>query len=125
MVLNEFSINYVEEQYPLSIENEELNALLTTIRNQAREIETLNKELTSMRKNIEHFNEEHKLREAVAKAEKVKGKPTLILAKSVKGKGVSFMENEASWHGTAPNEEQYNKAIAELNEYIDGLGGER
>ena len=34
------------------------------------------------------------------------------------------MENEAGWHGVAPNEEQYNKAIAELNEYIDGLGGE-
>ncbi|MDE6331093.1 MAG: alpha-amylase, partial [Muribaculaceae bacterium] len=45
----------VEEQYPLSIENEELNSLLTTIRNQAREIETLNKELSSMRKNIEQY----------------------------------------------------------------------
>ncbi len=63
-VLADFIVR-VEEQYPLSIENEELNALLTTIRNQAREIETLNKEVTSMRQNIEHFNEEHKLREAV------------------------------------------------------------
>jgi len=61
---------------------------------------------------------------AVSEAEKVKDKPTLILSKSVKGKGISFMENEAGWHGVAPNEEQYNKAIAELNEYIDGLGGE-
>lgn len=61
-VLADFIVR-VEEQYPLSIENEELNALLTTIRNQAREIETLNKEVASMRKNIEHFNEEHKLRE--------------------------------------------------------------
>ena len=61
---------------------------------------------------------------AVTEAEKSKDKPCLILAKSVKGKGVSFMENEAGWHGVAPNEEQYNKAIAELNEYIDGLGGE-
>ncbi len=52
----------VEEQYPLSIENEELNSLLTTIRNQATEIETLNKELNSMRKNIEQFNVEHALR---------------------------------------------------------------
>ena len=67
-VLADFIVR-VEEQYPLSIENEELNALLTTIRNQAHEIEALNKELTSMRKNIEHFNEEHKLREALAKAE--------------------------------------------------------
>ncbi|MCM1348390.1 MAG: glycoside hydrolase family 57 protein [Firmicutes bacterium] len=61
-VLADFIVR-VEEQYPLSIENEELNALLTTIRNQEREIETLNKEVSSMRKNIEHYNEEHKLRE--------------------------------------------------------------
>ena len=64
-VLSDFIVR-VEEQYPLSIENEELNALLTTIRNQEREIETLNKEVSSMRKNIEHFNEEHLLREAKA-----------------------------------------------------------
>lgn len=64
-VLADFIVR-VEEQYPLSIENEELNALLTTIRNQAREIETLNKEVASMRQNVEHFNEEHKLREAKA-----------------------------------------------------------
>lgn len=53
----------VEEQYPMDIDNEELNSLLTTIRNQAREIDTLNKEVSSMRKNIEHYNEEHRLRE--------------------------------------------------------------
>ena len=61
-VLADFIVR-VEEQYPLSIENEELNSLLTTIRNQAREIETLNKEAASMRKNLEHYNEEHLLRE--------------------------------------------------------------
>ena len=61
-VLADFIVR-VEEQYPLSIENEELNALLTTIRNQEREIETLNKEAASMRQNIEHLNEEHRLRE--------------------------------------------------------------
>ena len=60
----------VEEQYPLSIENEELNSLLTTIRNQASEIETLNKEVDSMRKNIEHYNEEHLLREPKPETEK-------------------------------------------------------
>lgn len=60
-VLSDFIVR-VEDQYPMEIENEELNSLLTTIRNQEREIETLNKELTSMRKNIEHYNEEHKLR---------------------------------------------------------------
>ena len=66
-VLADFIVR-VEEQYPLSIENEELNSLLTTIRNQAREIETLNKEVSSMRLNIEHYNEEHALREKAAAA---------------------------------------------------------
>lgn len=61
-VLADFIVR-VEEQYPLSIENEELNALLTTIRNQEREIEALNKETASMRQNLEHYNEEHALRE--------------------------------------------------------------
>ena len=61
-VLSDFIVR-VEEQYPLSIENEELNALLTTIRNQEREIEALNKETASMRQNLEHYNEEHALRE--------------------------------------------------------------
>ncbi len=60
-VLADFLVR-VEEQYPTSIDNEELNALLTTIRNQETEIEALNKEVTSMRKNIEHYNEEHLLR---------------------------------------------------------------
>ncbi len=84
-VLADFIVR-VEEQYPLSIENEELNALLTTIRNQAREIETLNKEVTSMRQNIEHFNEEHKLREAVKEqpAEAPAKKPRARCAKKAK-----------------------------------------
>lgn len=60
-VLSDFIVR-VEDQYPMEIDNEELNSLITTIRNQAREIETLNKEVASMRKNIEHFNEEHALR---------------------------------------------------------------
>lgn len=53
-----------------------------------------------------------------------KGKPTVIIAKTVKGKGVSFMEDQASWHGKAPNEEQYNIAKAELEAYLNSLGGE-
>ncbi len=44
-----------------------------------------------------------------------KGMPTLIIAKTVKGKGVSFMENKIEWHGKAPSEEEYNKAIEELD----------
>lgn len=52
--------------------------------------------------------------EALNKARSIKGKPTAIIAKTIKGKGVSFMENQVGWHGKAPNEEQYNQAIAEL-----------
>ena len=54
------------------------------------------------------------IEEAFNEAEKCKGKPTLILAKSVKGKGVSYMENACEWHGSAPKTEQYEIAIAEL-----------
>ena len=51
---------------------------------------------------------------AMNEAEQTKGQPTVIIARSVKGKGVSFMENKASWHGSAPNDEQYANAMAEL-----------
>ncbi|MBC8060382.1 MAG: transketolase [Clostridiaceae bacterium] len=51
---------------------------------------------------------------AVEEAKTVKGKPTVIIAKTVKGKGVSFMENKAEWHGTAPNELQSKAAIEEI-----------
>ena len=54
------------------------------------------------------------LEAAFAQAAQVKGKPTMLLAKTVKGKGVSFMENQAGWHGKAPNAEQYEKARPEL-----------
>ena len=52
--------------------------------------------------------------EAFAEAKTVKGKPTAIIAKTVKGKGVSFMEDQVGWHGSAPNDEQYEKAVAEI-----------
>ena len=48
-------------------------------------------------------------------AKACKGKPTAIIAKSIKGKGVSYMEDQASWHGRAPNKEQYEQAVAEIN----------
>ena len=54
------------------------------------------------------------LERAFAKARATKGKPTAIIVKSVKGKGVSFMENQASWHGAAPNDEQYAVAVADI-----------
>ena len=59
----------------------------------------------------------HNIQELISafeQAKKVKGKPTAIIANTIKGKGVSFMENEASWHGKAPNEEQYKQAMKEL-----------
>ena len=52
---------------------------------------------------------------AMNAAKAVKGKPTVLVQRSVKGKGVSFMENQVSWHGAAPNAEQYEIAMAELN----------
>lgn len=58
---------------------------------------------------------------AFAEAETVTGKPVAIIQKSTKGKGVSFMENQVSWHGTAPNKEQYDQAMAELNAQLKEL----
>ena len=60
---------------------------------------------------------------AFEKARNTKGKPTAIVAKTIKGKGVSFMENQASWHGKAPNDEQYSLAISELTAYKNELMG--
>lgn len=51
---------------------------------------------------------------AFDEARATKGKPTAIIAKTVKGKGVSFMENQVGWHGSAPNDEQYAQAVAEI-----------
>jgi len=52
--------------------------------------------------------------DSIDRAKEFKGKPTVIICKTIKGKGVSFMENDASWHGNAPTLEQCNKAIKEL-----------
>lgn len=56
--------------------------------------------------------------EAFSKARKIKGKPTAIIAKTIKGKGVPFMENQVGWHGKAPNDEEYAEAINELKGVI-------
>lgn len=73
-VLADFIVR-VEEQYPMSIENEELNSLLTTIRNQATELETLTRENDSLRRSLEQFNVEHNLRTGATIAEKSEKKP--------------------------------------------------
>jgi len=57
---------------------------------------------------------------AVNNAKVTKGKPTMIVCKTVKGNGVSFMENQVHWHGTAPNKEQYEQAVAEITASIGG-----
>ena len=61
------------------------------------------------------------LKAAFDEAKATKGQPTAIIAKTVKGKGVSFMENQASWHGTAPNDEQYAQAMEELEKAGESL----
>lgn len=59
--------------------------------------------------------------EAFKKAKEFKGKPTCIVAKTVKGKGVSFMEDKCDWHGSAPNTEQYEQAMKELGDALNAL----
>ena len=61
------------------------------------------------------------LKAAFDKAREIKGKPTVIIAKTVKGKGVSYMENNVAWHGAAPNEEQYRQAMEELEKAGEAL----
>ena len=60
---------------------------------------------------------------AFQEAAETKGQPTMILARTVKGKGVSFMEGKAAWHGKAPNDEQWAQAKAELEAAIKELEG--
>ena len=60
---------------------------------------------------------------ALNNARETQGKPTAIIATTVKGKGVSFMENQVNWHGAAPNAEQYETAMNELKEVLNGLEG--
>ena len=61
------------------------------------------------------------IKKALRDARGTKGKPTAVIMKTVKGKGVSYMENSVKWHGVAPNEEEYEKAISELDAHIEAL----
>ena len=61
------------------------------------------------------------IEKAVKAAKETKGAPTAVIMKTVKGKGVSFMENNVKWHGSAPKQEQYEQAVAEINAYIASL----
>lgn len=64
------------------------------------------------------------MEKAFDEAEKISGKPVAIIQKSIKGKGVSFMEDKCSWHGSAPNKEQYDQAMEELNARLKKLESE-
>ena len=66
-------------------------------------------------------NDMEEIRNAFAEAKKVKGMPVAIIAKTTKGKGVSFMENRVGWHGKAPNDEQYKQAMEELKKAGEAL----
>ncbi len=61
------------------------------------------------------------LERAFNEAKAVKGKPTAIIADSIKGKGVSYMENQVKWHGSAPNDELYAQAVAEIQARLDAM----
>jgi len=61
------------------------------------------------------------LENAFAQAKQTKGAPFAIVMKTTKGKGVSYMENQAGWHGKAPNDEEYARAMDELNALLAGM----
>ena len=71
--------------------------------------------------NVADGNDMAQLRAAFDEAKTVKGMPTAIIMKTVKGKGVSFMENQAGWHGKAPNDEQYAQAMEDLEKVGEAL----
>ena len=71
--------------------------------------------------NVAGGNDFDQLDAAFKEAREVKGMPVAIIMKTVKGKGVSFMENQASWHGTAPNDEQYAVAMEDLKKVEEAL----
>ena len=87
--------------------------------------EPLDKKFEAFNWNVIHVDghDYDALEKAFAEAAACKGKPTVLLLKTVKGKGVSFMENNAGWHGKAPNDEQYAQAKAELEAKLAELEG--
>ena len=70
---------------------------------------------------MEDGNDFEQLRAAFDEAKATKGQPTAIVMKTVKGKGISFMENECGWHGKAPNDEEYAIAVEELKKAEEAL----
>ncbi|NFF82434.1 transketolase [Clostridium botulinum] len=104
-----------------------LNNLVAIVDNNGLQIDGKNEDvmgISPLDKKFESFgwnvvicedgNDFDKIDEAFLEVEKCNDKPSVIIAKTVKGKGVSFMEDQAGWHGQAPNEEQRNQAISEI-----------
>ena len=73
--------------------------------------------------NLEDGNDMEQIRAAFAEARSTKGKPTAIVAHTLKGKGVSFMEGSVDWHGKAPNDAEYEIAVADLEKLDAQLRG--
>ena len=71
--------------------------------------------------NVADGNDFDQLRAAFKEAKETKGMPTAIVMKTVKGKGVSYMENQAGWHGKAPNDDEYAQAMEELEKAGEAL----
>ena len=63
---------------------------------------------------VQNGNDLTEIKNAIEEGKKVKDKPTMIVCKTIKGKGVSFMENQAGWHGSAPSKEQCDIALKEI-----------
>lgn len=104
-----------------------LNNLVAIIDNNGLQIDGKNEEVINVNPIDDKFrsfgwnvvlcedgNDFDSIDKAFLEADKCTDKPTVIIAKTIKGKGVSFMENEVGWHGAAPNEEEKNKAIKEI-----------
>lgn len=73
--------------------------------------------------NLEDGNDMEQIRAAFQEARAIKGMPTAIVAHTLKGKGVSFMEGNVDWHGKAPNDAEYEIAMADLEKLGEALGG--
>lgn len=86
----------------------------------------LDKKFSSFGWNVVHVDAHdfESIEKGLSAAKAYKGAPTVLICSSVKGKGVSFMENAVNWHGSAPKKEQYEQAIAELDAAYDKLKGE-
>ncbi len=110
----------------MSVAHYKLDNLVAIVDHNGLQIDGKNSDIMTVmpiREKFESFNwnvieiDGHNMREILesfAKARECKGKPTAIIAETVKGKGVSFMEDKAGWHGKAPDDEQAAQALEEI-----------